>query len=160
MNPPAPVMSARVLGITRLSELDEAEQVGGGEDNEQRVVRQVSPPETGRLLAEAVGPLQPGPLHCHRRSAKAARVIVERRPNGHKHLGVESTSHGRGKALLFGRSETDPNDVGARPVDRVRNRLELVRRKIPKWWGGAARHLEAWKPRRKSACQLLGDAGR
>lgn len=62
--------------------------------------------------------------------------------------------------LLLRRSETDPDDVGARSPNAPAHRRDLVRRLVPERRRLGPDHLEAGGPPRHRLGELGGDAGR
>src|SRR3954454_11198406 len=93
--------------------------------DEARVVAQVAPPQTARLLCEAERPLQARRLHPARCLGHEAGVEVERGADAHEDGRIEAPAHRGHPLLLLRHADPDPHDVRAGAVDLVRDRVEL-----------------------------------
>src|SRR2546421_2038553 len=94
--------------------------------HEARVVVQVARQQAPWLLGDAVGPLQAPPLHPGRRLRDPPGVEVERRADRAHDRDLEPVAHPRHPLLLLGHADSDPQHVGTRGVDLLRQ-LVLLR---------------------------------
>src|SRR5208337_1745860 len=92
-----------------------------------RVVREISPPEPVRLLAQAIQPLQAAVFYPLGRISSKPGVDVERRADPDHQGGVQSFEILRHKAFLLRSTQSNPNDVWLALVD-PRDQFVLFRR--------------------------------
>src|SRR5215217_9321295 len=99
--------------------------------HEARVEVEVAREQPARLLRYAIDPLEPALLHPRRRLRDATRVEVEGGADRAHDRDVEPLAHARHPLLLLGHADADPEDVGARAVDLVDERVLLLFRHRP-----------------------------
>src|SRR2546430_11207722 len=109
-------------------------------EDEARVVRQVTAPETPRLPQQAVEPLEPGSLHPARCLRQRPGMDVEGRADAEQDWRLEPNDMLRHPALLLGRTEADPHEVRFRAIDQLDDALVLLPRQGPKGRRVRSRH--------------------
>src|SRR3954447_9184137 len=166
--PAAPAIAARLAAAAPVRE-----QLPGEPEHEARVVDQVPPPETARLLDEPERPLEPDALERARGLALEAGVEVEGGADTDQHRRYEAVAHREHELLLERDAEADPDHVGRRGVELAGDRVGLVAGQLAGGTGAGAddaqarvapRKLLAQRPERRLAAAVkeegLAGAGR
>src|SRR5215208_3520494 len=91
--------------------------------HEARIEVQVARQQPAWLLGDPVDPLEPALLHPRGRLRDPARVEVERGADCAHHGDVETLPHARHPLLLLRHADADPQDVRARLVDLLDERV-------------------------------------
>src|SRR3954468_2869267 len=114
------------------------EQLSREPEYEARVVDQVPPPETARLLDQPERPLEPEALERGRGLALKAGVEVEGGADADQHGRHEAVAHGEHELLLERDAEADPDHVGRRGVELAGDRIGLVAGQLAEGTGAGA----------------------
>src|SRR5271156_4428406 len=90
-------------------------------EDKARSIEQIAPPQAARFLHQTKRPLEAMVLHPGRSLFGPAAVEIERRSHANHHGDAKLRSVFMHPSFLFGRAQTDPENIWIRGMDPVDN---------------------------------------
>src|SRR5580704_3690318 len=127
-------------------------------NQERRVIKQVSPPEARRLLAQAVQPLQAGVFDPLWSVVQMPCVDVEGGPDPDHHLAMQRADIFVHEQLLLWSAETNPDDIWRNDGQAVLQVGLFLRVERTKWRRVGTGDTDAGKAALEAFAELFGDS--
>src|SRR5438270_7739255 len=113
--------------------LPQAAQLQSDVPEECRIIAEISLPQTARILDEPMHPLHTYRFDPLRRVLDAAGMKVVGGTDTEHECGIESMQVAMHEALLFGRADADPDDIGPELSHMSNERLLFLFIEVAKW---------------------------